>query len=223
MAATGTATYCKEKFLKHAVGLASWTMPTSITSRGHSGDPGADGTANLTASFAGLLPSVRSVNPWVYGLDAGDFSAWGMASWPYTYWSWADESGNVLFTARVANMSSAAYWNIVIADQDDGISGTDWRYIGTMANATCNAVNTEVTGGTLTGQGTATATADPATLISCYAVTSATAIVGGTSDGYVAASIEATAFAQIGESIPAAIEAFEHRLSDVQVSMFVVG
>lgn len=224
MPASGCATYLKEKFLKHAVGIAAWTMPTSITSRGHSADPGADGTANVIASFPGLAPSFFPiVNPWVVAIGESDFAAWGMTSWPYSYWSWADQSGNVLFVSRIADMSSATVWNSVGSDIDDGITGFEYRYIGTMATAVCDARNVEQVAGVISGEATATAILDPAKAIHCAGAVAATAVVGGTSEGYVEATLEATAYAQIGDSLIAVIEAFESRVSDVQISMTVIG
>ena len=54
MANIGISTYAANKLLEHLVGKTSWTMPSGIYAKIHTGQPGAAGTSNASAQTTRL-------------------------------------------------------------------------------------------------------------------------------------------------------------------------
>lgn len=100
--------YAELKILDHATGRASWTMPTTVYIKLHTGDAGEDGTTNAAAN------TTRKSASW-NAASSGSISTSATIEWTnvsntetYSHWSaWdASTAGNCLWTGALS--SSAA-------------------------------------------------------------------------------------------------------------------
>ena len=100
--------YAELKILDHATGRASWTMPTTVYIKLHTGDAGEDGTTNAAAN------TTRKSASW-NAAASGSISTSATIEWTnvsntetYSHWSaWdASTAGNCLWTGALS--SSAA-------------------------------------------------------------------------------------------------------------------
>jgi len=100
--------YAELKILDHATGRASWTAPTTVYIKLHTGDAGEDGTANAASN------TTRKAASW-NAASSGSISTSATIEWTnvsntetYSHWSaWdASTAGNCLWTGALS--SSAA-------------------------------------------------------------------------------------------------------------------
>lgn len=100
--------YAELKILEHTTGKTSWTMPTTVYIKLHTGDAGEDGTANAATNTS------RQSASWA-AASSGSIATNATISWTnvsttetYSHWSMWDNStaGNCLWTGALS--SSAA-------------------------------------------------------------------------------------------------------------------
>lgn len=100
--------YAELKILEHTTGKTSWTMPTTVYIKLHTGDAGEDGTANAATNTS------RQSASWA-AASSGSIATNATISWTnvsttetYSHWSMWDAStaGNCLWTGALS--SSAA-------------------------------------------------------------------------------------------------------------------
>ena len=100
--------YAELKILDHATGRASWTAPTTVYIKLHTGDAGEDGTTNAAVN------TTRKAASW-NAASSGSISTSATIEWTnvsntetYSHWSaWdASTAGNCLWTGALS--SSAA-------------------------------------------------------------------------------------------------------------------
>ena len=100
--------YAELKILDHTTGTTSWTMPSGVYVKLHTGDPGEAGTSNaateatrkvitFSAASSGSIASAATIE-WTNVSTSETYSHW---------WLWdASTSGNCLWTGALS--SSAA-------------------------------------------------------------------------------------------------------------------
>ena len=104
--------YAELKVLEHTTGKTSWTMPTNIYVKLHTGDAGENGTANAATN------TDRKVLAWATAAS-GSIATTGSpsAEWTsiaaaetYTHWSLWDAStaGNCIWTGALSSSASVA-------------------------------------------------------------------------------------------------------------------
>lgn len=100
--------YAELKILEHLTGKTSWTAPTTVYVKLHTGDPGEDGTSNAAGNTS------RQSAAWA-SAASGSIATSATISWTnvstsetYTHWSAWDNStaGNCLWSGALS--SSAA-------------------------------------------------------------------------------------------------------------------
>jgi len=100
--------YAELKILEHTTGKTSWTMPTTVYIKLHTGDAGEDGTSNAATNTS------RQSASWA-AASSGSIATNATISWTnvsttetYSHWSMWDNStaGNCLWTGALS--SSAA-------------------------------------------------------------------------------------------------------------------
>lgn len=100
--------YAENKILDHLTGRASWTAPSTVYIKLHTGDAGEDGTANAATNTS------RQSASWS-AASSGSIATSGTIEWTnvsttetYSHWSAWDNStaGNCLWTGALS--SSAA-------------------------------------------------------------------------------------------------------------------
>lgn len=105
--AVGISSYLANKLLDHATGRASFTVPAGCYAKIHTGDPGANGTANASAvttraavTFAAATGGAISMN------NTPEFTLTGSETISHvSFWD-ASNSGNFLWSAS-ATVSKA--------------------------------------------------------------------------------------------------------------------
>lgn len=100
--------YAELKILEHATGKTSWTMPTTLYVKLHTGDPGEDGTANAAANTSRQSASWASA-------ASGSIATSATISWTnvsntetYSHWTLWDNStaGNCIWTGALSTTAS---------------------------------------------------------------------------------------------------------------------
>ena len=100
--------YAELKILDHTTGRASWTMPSTVYIKLHTGDAGEDGTTNAAANTTRKLASWSAAS-------SGSIATSATLEWTnvsntetYSHWSAWDSltTGNCLWTGALS--SSAA-------------------------------------------------------------------------------------------------------------------
>ena len=100
--------YAELKILEHTTGKTSWTMPSTVYIKLHTGDAGEDGTSNAATNTS------RQSASWA-AASSGSIATNATISWTnvsttetYSHWSMWDAStaGNCLWTGALS--SSAA-------------------------------------------------------------------------------------------------------------------
>lgn len=100
--------YAENKILEHTTGKTSWTMPTTIYIKLHTGDAGEDGTANAAANTS------RQSCSWGTA-SGGSIATSATLSWTnvsntetYSHWSAWDNStaGNCIWTGALSSSAS---------------------------------------------------------------------------------------------------------------------
>lgn len=97
--------YAELKILDHTTGRASWTAPTTVYLKLHTGDPGEDGTSNaatettrqsvaFSAAASGSIGSSATVS-WTNVSTTETYSHWSM-------WD-ASTAGNCLWTGSLSS------------------------------------------------------------------------------------------------------------------------
>lgn len=100
--------YAELKILEHATGKTSWTMPTTLYVKLHTGDPGEDGTANAAANTS------RQSAAWATA-SSGSIATSATISWTnvsttetYSHWTLWDNAtaGNCIWTGALSTSAS---------------------------------------------------------------------------------------------------------------------
>lgn len=100
--------YAENKILEHLTGTTSWTMPSTVYIKLHTGDPGEAATSNAATE------TTRKAASWA-SASSGSIATSATLEWTnvsttetYTHWSaWdASTAGNALWTGALS--SSAA-------------------------------------------------------------------------------------------------------------------
>lgn len=99
--AVGITSYLANKLLDHAFRNVAYTPPTAIYMRGHTGDPGASGTANASAQTTRYATTWAAASSGAIAL-AANVELTLNASETLTHTSFWDAStgGNCLFTSQ---------------------------------------------------------------------------------------------------------------------------
>ena len=96
--------YAELKILDHLTGRASWTAPSAVYIKLHTGDAGEDGTSNAAAN------TTRKLTSWS-AASSGSIATSATLEWTnvsttetYTHWSAWDNStaGNCLWTGALS-------------------------------------------------------------------------------------------------------------------------
>jgi hypothetical protein len=96
--------YAELKILDHATGRASWTAPSAVYIKLHTGDPGEDGTSAAAAN------TTRKLTSWS-AASSGSIATSATLEWTnvsttetYSHWSAWDNStaGNCLWTGALS-------------------------------------------------------------------------------------------------------------------------
>jgi hypothetical protein len=96
--------YAENKILDHVTGEASWTMPTTVYVKLHTGDPGEAATSNAATE------TTRKAATWS-AASSGSIATDATIEWTnvsttetYTHWSLWDNStaGNALWTGALS-------------------------------------------------------------------------------------------------------------------------
>jgi len=100
--------YAELKILDHTTGTASWTVPSAVYLKLHTGDPGEAGTSNAATEATRQQVSFSAAS-------SGSIVSSATVSWTnvsttetYSHWSlWdASTSGNCLWTGALSSSSS---------------------------------------------------------------------------------------------------------------------
>ena len=100
--------YAENKILDHVTGEASWTMPTTVYVKLHTGDPGGAATSNAATETTRKAASWAAASSGSIATDATLEWTNVAATETITHWSLWDNStaGNALWTGALS--SSAA-------------------------------------------------------------------------------------------------------------------
>lgn len=110
----GISNYLANKLLDHAFRAVTWTPPTDIYARAHTGDPGANGTANASAQTtrykatwaAATGGQAAASNAPEIVLNATETISF------ISYWD-APTAGNFLFSAAAAQAKGGVAGDII--------------------------------------------------------------------------------------------------------------
>lgn len=102
------ANYAELKILDHLTGTASWTAPSSVYLKLHTGDPGEDGTANAASETTRQAASFASAASGSIVTDATVEWSGVAATETYSHWSMWDAStaGNCLWSGALSSSVS---------------------------------------------------------------------------------------------------------------------
>ena len=100
--------YAELKILDHTTGRASWTAPSTVYLKLHTGDPGEDGTSNAATNTSRQSVSWSAASSGSIGSSATVTWTSVSTTETYSHWSLWDNStaGNCLWTGALS--SSAA-------------------------------------------------------------------------------------------------------------------
>lgn len=102
------ANYAELKILDHLTGTASWTAPSGVYLKLHTGDPGEDGTANAASETTRQAASFASAASGSIVTDATVEWSGVAATETYSHWSMWDAStaGNCLWSGALSSSVS---------------------------------------------------------------------------------------------------------------------
>lgn len=97
--------YAELKILDHATGKASWTAPTNVFVKLHTGDPGEDGTSNAAAETTRKQVSWNAASSGSIGASATLTWTNVSTSETYSHWSLWDNvsAGNCIWTGSLSS------------------------------------------------------------------------------------------------------------------------
>lgn len=97
--------YAENKILDHMLGTASWTAPTNVYFKLHTGDPGEDGTANASAETTRKVATFSVASGGSAALSAAvEWASWTAGTETITHVSLWDDltAGNCLGSGALA-------------------------------------------------------------------------------------------------------------------------
>ena len=96
--------YAENKILDHVTGEASWTMPTTVYVKLHTGDPGETATSNAATETTRKAASWSAASSGSIATDATIEWTNVSTTETYTHWSLWDAStaGNALWTGALS-------------------------------------------------------------------------------------------------------------------------
>lgn len=96
--------YAENKILDHVTGEASWTMPTTVYVKLHTGDPGEAATSNAATETTRKAASWSAASSGSIATDATIEWTNVSTTETYTHWSLWDAStaGNALWTGALS-------------------------------------------------------------------------------------------------------------------------
>lgn len=101
--------YAENKILDHMLGTASWTAPTNVYIKLHTGDPGEDGTLNASAETTRKVATFAAASGGSAALSAAvEWATWSAGSETISHVSLWDDltAGNCLGSGALSASKS---------------------------------------------------------------------------------------------------------------------